>query len=116
MWAARPTPIWIVNLKTLDLVKVPRENSNDSNPVWVGDAVYFLSDRNGPVSLFRYDVGSKAVTQVVPNKSYDLKSVQAGPGGLVYEQFGSIHLLDTASPASEQYRPGGANPDSRRAG
>ena len=31
------TPIWIVNLKTLDLVKVPRENSNDSNPVWVGE-------------------------------------------------------------------------------
>ncbi len=94
------SPIWIVNLKTLDLVKVPRENSNDSNPVWVGDAVYFLSDRNGPVSLFRYDVGSKAVTQVVPNKSYDLKTAQAGPGALVYEQFGSIHLLDTASPGT----------------
>ena len=93
------TPIWIVNLKTLDLVKVPRENSNDSNPVWVGNAVYFLSDRNGPVSLFRYDTGSKAVTAVTPNKSYDLKTLQAGPGGLVYEQFGSIHLVDTASNA-----------------
>ena len=93
------TPIWIVNLKTMDLVKVPRENSNDSDPVWVGDQVYFLSDRNGPVSLFRYDVGSKQVSQVEPNKSYDLKSVQAGPGGLVYEQFGSIHLVDTATNA-----------------
>ncbi len=91
------TPIWIVNLKTLDLVKVPRENSNDSNPVWAGDQVYFLSDRNGPVSLFRYDVGTKAVSAVVPNSSYDLKTMQAGPGGLVYEQFGSIHLLDTES-------------------
>jgi tricorn protease len=91
------SPVWIVNLKTLDLVKVPRENSNDSNPAWVGDAVYFLSDRNGAVSLFRYDVGSKAVSEVVANKSYDLKTMQAGPGGLVYEQFGSIHLLDTAS-------------------
>ena len=88
------TPVWIVNLKTLDLVKVPRENSNDSYPVWLGDSVYFLSDRNGPVSLFRYDTGSKQVTQVVPNSSYDLKSVQGGPGGLVYEQFGSIHLVD----------------------
>ncbi|HUN86696.1 MAG TPA: PDZ domain-containing protein [Terracidiphilus sp.] len=91
------TPIWIVNLKTLDLVKVPRDNSNDSDPVWVGNSVYFLSDRNGPVSLFRYDVSSKEVTQVEPNKSYDLKTVQAGPGGLVYEQFGSIHLVDTAN-------------------
>ncbi len=91
------TPIWIVNLKTLDLVKVPRDNSNDTNPVWVGNTVYFLSDRNGPVSLFRYDTASKSVDQVVPNKSFDLKTFQAGPGGLVYEQFGSIHLLDTAT-------------------
>jgi tricorn protease len=95
------TPIWIVNLKTLDLVKVPRENSNDSDPVWAGNSVYFLSDRKGPVSLYRYDTGTKEVSQVVPNTSYDLKSVQAGPGGLVYEQFGSIHLLDTATNADQ---------------
>jgi tricorn protease len=101
------TPIWIVNLKTLDLVKVPRENSNDSNPVWVGKSVYFLSDRdsagksNAPVSLFRYDTASKEVVPVVSNKGYDLKSFQAGPGALVYEQFGSIHLLDTANHADK---------------
>ena len=40
------SPIWIVNLKSLDLVKVPRENSNDSYPVWVGEMVYFLSIAN----------------------------------------------------------------------
>ncbi|MGA3048767.1 MAG: PDZ domain-containing protein [Terracidiphilus sp.] len=99
------TPIWIVNLKTLDLVKVPRDNSNDSNPVWVGNAVYFLSDRTpsgpGVVSLFKFDIGSKEVTQVVPNTGLDLKSFQAGPGGLVYEQFGSIHLLDTGTNADK---------------
>jgi tricorn protease len=101
------TPIWIVNLKTLDLVKVPRENSNDSNPVWVGDQVYFLSDRDstgknaGPVTLYRYGIATREVSQVVPNTSYDLKSFQAGPGGLVYEQFGSIHLLDTATNADK---------------
>jgi tricorn protease len=93
------TPIWIVDLKTLDLVKVPRDNSNDSNPVWVGSQVYFLSDRSGPVSLFRYDVASRQVSPVVPNHGLDLKSFQAGPGGLVYEQFGSIHLVDTATGA-----------------
>jgi tricorn protease len=91
------TPIWVVNLKTLDLVKVPRDNSNDSNPVWVENSIYFLSDRNGPVSLFRYDTGSKEVSQVSPNTGLDLKTFQAGPGGLVYEQFGSIHLYDTSA-------------------
>src|ERR1035441_10236332 len=93
------TPIWIVNLKTLDLVNVPRDNSNDSNPVWMDNAIYFLSDRKGPVSLFRYDVGSKEVSEVAANTGRDLKSIQGGPGGLVYEQFGAIHLVDPATKA-----------------
>ena len=84
-------------MKTLDLVKVPRENSNDSSPVWEGKTVYFLSDRGGPVALWSYDTESKAVAQVVDNKGYDLKSVAAGPGALVYEQFGSLHLYDLAT-------------------
>jgi tricorn protease len=92
-------PVWIVDLATLDLTKVPRDNSNDSNPLWIGDMVYFLSDRNGPVTLFSYDTKSKQVEQVVENKSFDLKSASAGPGGIVYEQFGSIHLYDTAARA-----------------
>ncbi len=88
------TPIWLVNIKTLDVEKIPRENSNDSHPVWSGSTVYFLSDRNGPVSLFSYDPGTKQVQQVIANQGLDLKSVGAGPGALVYEQFGSLHLYD----------------------
>ncbi|MGB6310022.1 MAG: PDZ domain-containing protein [Steroidobacteraceae bacterium] len=88
------TPIWLANIKTLDIEKIPRENSNDSNPVWSGTTVYFLSDRNGPVSLFSYDTASKQVQQVIPNQGFDLKTVDAGPGALVYEQFGSLHLYD----------------------
>jgi tricorn protease len=91
------TPVWLVNMKTLELVKVPRDNSNDSNPVWAGNAVYFLSDRNGPVSLFRFDPDTKAVEPVLENHGYDLKSVSAGPGALVYEQFGGLHLYDLAT-------------------
>jgi len=89
-------PVWIVDLKTLDLTKVPRENSNDTNPVWVGDAVYFLSDRNGPVTLFRYDTNTKQVKQLVENHGLDLKSISGRGDSLVYEQFGVIHLYDIA--------------------
>ncbi len=95
-------PIWIVNLKTLDLTKIPSNNTMDSNPVWVGNSIYFLSDRGnsdktGAVSLYRYDVASKEVTLAKPNTGFDLKSVSAGPGALVYEQFGSLHLVDLNS-------------------
>jgi tricorn protease len=92
-------PVWIVDLKTLDLVKVPRENSNDTHPVWIGDAVYFLSDRNGPVTLFCYDLKTKAVKQLVENRGLDLKTLNGRGSSLVYEQFGVIHLYDIASGA-----------------
>ncbi len=93
----RTTPIWIANLADGSVEKIPRENSNDFNPAWVGKTIYFLSDRNGPVTLFAYDTGSKKVTPVLRNAGMDLKSASAGPGAIVYEQFGSLLLLDLAS-------------------
>jgi tricorn protease len=96
------TPVYIVRLSDLALERVPRENSNDSNPVWFGDTVYFLSDRNGPVTLFAYDLKAKTVKQVLDNNGYDLKSFSAGPDALVYEQFGGIFLLDPGSGKSKK--------------
>ena len=61
------TPIWIATLANSKVEKVPRNNSNDFNPMWIGDKVYFLSDRNGPVSLFSYDTRSKQVKEEVKN-------------------------------------------------
>ena len=91
-------PIWIVNLADSSIEeKIPRDNSNDFNPMWVGDSIYFLSDRNGPVTLFAYDTRSKKVTQVVKNDGLDVKSASASPDAIVYEQFGSLHLLDLKS-------------------
>jgi tricorn protease len=96
------TPIYIVRLSDLALEKVPRENSNDSHPVWFDDTVYFLSDRNGPVTLFAYNTKTKAVKQAIENKGLDFKSLSAGPDALVYEQFGGIFLFDPASGKSKK--------------
>ena len=48
-------PIWLATLSNSKIEKVPRNNSNDFNPMWIGDKVYFLSDRNSPVTLFSYE-------------------------------------------------------------
>src|SRR6266568_4957033 len=91
-------PIWIASLADSGTqATIPRDNSNDFNPMWVGDTVYFLSDRNGPVTVFAYDTKSKQVKQVVKNDGLDIKSASACPGTIAYEQFGSLHLLDLAS-------------------
>jgi tricorn protease len=86
--------VYIVKLSDLSLGKLPRENSNDFDPVWMGDTVYFLSDRNGPVTLFAYDTKTKSVKQAIENKGLDFKTLSAGPDALVYEQFGGIYLFD----------------------
>jgi len=96
------TPIYIVRLSDLALEKVPRENSNDSHPVWFGDTVYFLSDRNGAVTLFAYNTKTKIVKQLVENKGLDFKALSAGPDTLVYEQFGAIFLFDPGSGKSKK--------------
>ncbi len=91
------TPVWIANLADSKVERVPRQNSNDFQPVWMGDKVYFLSDRNGPVTLFAYDPAKKTVAQLVKNDGLDLKWLAKGPDVLVYEQFGQIFLFDPKS-------------------
>jgi tricorn protease len=88
------TPIWLASLATSRVEAIPRDNSNDFNPMWVGDTVYFLSDRDGGVNLHAYDVKSKKVSRVVEREGFDLKSASAGPDAIVYEQFGSIGLYE----------------------
>jgi tricorn protease len=94
--------IWIADLRDSSIVKVPRKDSNDFNPMWVGKKVYFLSDRTGPIALFAYDTETKQVEPVVKNSGLDFKSASAGPGAIAYEQFGTIHLFDLASGRSRK--------------
>jgi tricorn protease len=90
--------VWIADLSDSHIDKVPRENSNDKNPMWVGDQLYFLSDRDGPVALYSYDPKTHAMKTAVANPAgFDIQSAQAGPGGIVYDQFGSLKVFDLAS-------------------
>jgi tricorn protease len=98
------TPIWIADLSDSSVVKVPRDNSNDHDPMWVGDTVYFLSDREGRFTLFGCDVKSLKVSKLMDNDGFDIQSASAGPGGIVYSQFGSIHIYDFASGTSHPVR------------
>lgn len=89
--------IWLADLRDSSVVAIQRENSNDFNPMWVGDKVYFLSDRKGPVSLWSYDISARKITEMVKNGGLDLKSASAARDAIVYEQFGSLHILDLKS-------------------
>ena len=91
------TPIWIAQLSDSSVTKIPRDNSTDRNPMWVGETVYFLSDRDGPSTLYAYDVRTANVTRVVENTGFPIDSAAAGAGAIVYSQMGTLHLVDLAS-------------------
>jgi tricorn protease len=88
------SPVWIADLADSSVTKVPRTDSNDFNPMSVGDRVYFLSDRDGPTTLFRYDPASKEVRRVLDPGDGDIKSASACRDAIVYDRFGSLHLFD----------------------
>jgi tricorn protease len=98
--------IWIAKLSDSSIEKLPREKSNDRYPMWIGDKVYFLSDRNGGYSLFSFDTKTKKVAELVKNNGIDLKSASAfagnGSGVIAYDQFGSVYLYDIKSNKSRK--------------
>lgn len=88
------TQIWIARLTDSHTVRIPNENANENDPMWVGNSIYFLSDRDGPITLFSYDLKSGNVKKLIDNKGFDITSASAGPGGIVYSQFGQLHIYD----------------------
>jgi len=90
-------PIWIVDLQTFDLVSPPWTDSKDTDPVWVGNVVYFLSDRDGVTNVWSYDTRTAQLAQVTTFRDFDVKAMDAGAGVVVFEQGFQVHELDPAT-------------------
>ena len=96
------TPITILTLDGLDEVRLPNERTSDTQPVWLGQTIYFLSDRDYAVNVWAYEPGTRAVRQVTRFKDADVKWLSAGAGSLVIEQDGYVQLLDPANGAARK--------------
>ena len=98
--------IWIATLADSSTEKIPREDSNDFNAMWPSygnaDKVYFLSDRDGAITLFSYDTKTKRVSKLINNTGLDIKSASAAGDSIVYEQFGSLNIFDLKSNRSSK--------------
>lgn len=94
--------IWIYDVNDHSVVEIPQPEgvSNDTAPMWIGDAVYFLSDRAGEFNVFRYDPASEAVNQITHHEDFPVLSANAGDGRMIYEQAGRLHVLDPANGAT----------------
>jgi tricorn protease len=87
--------IWVYNAKAHDITEIPQPNGrcNDRDPNWVGNTIYFRSDRNGEYNVFAYDAGTREVKQVTKFTDFPVLDMNCGGGRLIFEQAGYLHLL-----------------------
>src|SRR5437764_512621 len=106
MWrhyrGGRTHPVQVMNLANYSVEKLPWTDSNDSLPMWIGDTIYFLSDRNFTTNLFAYNQTTKQVTQLTHHDDFDIMTASAGANAVVYEQAGYIYLVDAKTNKSQK--------------
>jgi tricorn protease len=79
---------------SVEKIPQPQERSNDTDPMWIGDTIYFRSDRNGEFNIFAYDLKAKTLKQLTQHADFPVLYASAGGGQIIYEQAGYLHILD----------------------
>jgi len=96
--------IWIYDVDTQEVIEIPKPEAgaNDANPQWIGQKVYFRSDRFGEFNIFSFDLTSKEVQQLTNYEDFPVFSFSTGGNDLIYEQAGYLHLLEISTGNSEK--------------
>ncbi len=74
--------------------ELPRTAANDVCPMWHGNAIYFASDRDRIMNLYRYDLASRRTERLTEYADWDVKNPSLGPDAIVYEKGGWLYALD----------------------
>ncbi len=95
-------PIGIVSTKTWERMTTPWEGERHLAPVWLNNVVYYLSERDYASNVWSFNPKTKEEKQLTFHADFDVKSIGAGNGAIVYEQGGYLHRLNPKSGESEQ--------------
>ena len=86
--------IWINIVGTTNLEKITDNDAQDIFPMWVGDKIYYLSDRDRTMNLFVYDTRSRQTSKVTDFTEYDCKFPSFSQDWIVFENGGYIYKYD----------------------
>lgn len=101
--AGQAKPIWIVDMQDYSLVTTPQpDGERQMNPVWLGNTVYFISERDYAANIWSFDVDTGHLKQESFFVDFDVKNINSGGGVLVYEKAGALHIFD---PQSDRHQP-----------
>ncbi len=91
------TPLVILDLGDLEEVWLPNERTTDIQPVWMGETIYFLSDRDWATNVWSYEVSTGELEQITHFSDVDVKWLAGADGVLILEHDGFLHTLDPES-------------------
>ena len=78
---------------------------SDRDPMWIDGDVFFSSDRDGTLNLYRYDVKAKRSRQLTTEKTWDVRWPSSdSKRRIVYELNGELRVFDTQAGRSSQVR------------
>lgn len=100
------TPLIVLDIKTSQETLLPHTNTTDVQPLWMGDDVYFLSDRDLVMNIWKYNTKSKSLSQVTKFKGSDIKWLSGDKNTLVYERDGYLHTYSLSSNKSKRLKIG----------
>ena len=90
--------LYIFDLTNPSLEQITNDPRTDRDPMWIGGAIYFNSDRSGTFNLYRYELATKQTRQLTHYKDWDVRWPSADADGqIVYESAGELHIFDTRS-------------------
>ena len=90
--------LYIFDLKTSDAKRISEGPRPARDPMWIGDSIYFNSDRDGHFNIYAYNVSSGKTAQVTRSKQWDVRWPSTDhEGRIVYEMDGELQVLDAKS-------------------
>ena len=100
--------IWIFNFSDNATVRIPQPTGgcNDVSPMWMGNMIYFRSDRNGEFNLFSYNTATKEIKQLTTFKDFPILNASAGNGIIVFEQAGYLHTYSPGESNTKRIKVG----------
>ncbi|UAM96722.1 PDZ domain-containing protein [Polaribacter litorisediminis] len=96
------TPLIVLDTKTSKETLLPHNNSTDIQPLWIGENIYFLSDRDLVMNIWQYNITSKTLSQLTKFKGSDIKWLSGHKNMLTYERDGYLHTFNLSSYKSAQ--------------
>lgn len=94
--------VWIYDTGKKTVENITNNRAQDIFPMWVGNEIYFLSDRDRTMNLFVYDTKTKTTSKVTDFTEYDIKFPSTNGQLIVFENAGYIYRFDPATKKAEK--------------